>query len=202
MEKCQGMPHLGSQPAALKRFARGFTLMEVMIAMVIAGILSAMASVTLKTINSKLKVQGSLDDLRNAIQLAHSNAMSQKHNSGILIDVPNHRYLRFVDSSGAGASDGLYSTGETILQGWTALPSAMVFYNVASSLSPTPILRKCDAAQTFTSGATQVGTYAIVFRSDGSSWATFTAKLGVSTLTKDTFQLTVIPPTGYVTMDK
>ena len=184
------------------RKPHGFTLMEVMIGLVIVGILSAMASVTLKTINSKMKVQGSLDDLRNAIQLAHSNAMTQKHNSGILIDVPNHRYLRFVDSSGAGASDGLYSTGEAILQGWTALPSALVFYSVASSLSPTPILRKCDAAQTFTSGATQVGTYSIVFRSDGSSWAGFTAKLGVNGMTKDTIQLTVIPPTGYVAMDR
>jgi len=193
------MPHLGFQPAASKR--PGFTIVEMLLVVVLVGILSALASVSLKTFNSKMKVRGSVDELRDAIQLAHSDAMTRRHNSGILVDVTNLRYLRFVDSSSSGASNGIYSTGERLIQVWTALPPQLAFYSVASSLSPTPILRKCDAAQTYTSGAAQSGQYSIVFRPDGTSWATFTAKLGMAS-TKDTFRLAVLPPTGYVVLEK
>ena len=193
------MGPLEIQPRASKPL--GFTLLEIMIAVVIVGILSTMASVSLSRYNSRMKVLGAVDDLKNAFLIARSDACTHKHNSGVLLDVPNRRYLRFIDSTAGNVQNGRYAAGERILQAWTSLPSTMVFYSIASSVSPAAAPRVCGIAAPTTSSTTQSGQYSVVFRPDGSSWATFLAKLSTTSFS-DTVSLSVIPPTGYVDLEK
>jgi len=181
---------------------RGFTLVETMIVLVLVGILTGLAAVGWQRFTWQIKVRGAMDDLRGAIQLARSDAMTKRHNSGILIDVDGLRYLRFIDSSASGNADGLYNAGESVIQNWTSLPQTMFFYgSPASSISPTPPIRKCDQPATTSTGAAQTGMYSIVFRSDGSSWASFDAQIGVQSFT-DKFHLFVLPSTGWIALEK
>lgn len=180
---------------------RGFTLMEVLVVLVLVGILTALATVGWQRFTWQVRVRGALDDLRNAIQLARSDATTRKRSSGILIDQDSLRYLRFVDSSSTGESNGRYDAGEFILQPWTKFPSRLVFFDVQSSIQAILPPRKCDQLPSATLPAHQHGTYSIVFKSDGSSMATFQAKLGIRSF-PDTFHLNILPPTGWVMLEK
>ena len=175
--------------------------MEVMVVVVIIGILSSMASVLWTRFSGRINARGGMDELRNAIQLARSDAITRRRNSGILIDKDSLRYLRFIDSSATGAQNGRYDLGEVILQKWTKLPSKLVFFNIVSSIPTILPPQKCDQPASTSIATPQSGQYSIVFRSDGSSMGTFQAKLGVESF-PDTFHLVVLPPTGWVLLEK
>jgi hypothetical protein len=150
----------------------------------------------------RLQARGAIEEFRDAILLARSDAVTRKRNSGIFIDASAMRYLRFVDSSSIGESDGRYQSGETILQTWAPLPRRLLGYEFTSSLSPDPLPRDCrSAASPSTTSAEPPGSYSLVFRSDGRAWATLQAKLGVESFPNDTFRLNVLPPTGLVTLE-
>lgn len=175
--------------------------MEMLVVLVIVGILCGLASVLWTRFSWKINARGGMDELRNAIQLARSDATTRKRSSGILIDTDSLRYLRFIDSSATGAQNGRYDPGEVILQRWTKLPRKLVFFDVKSSISATTSPPKCDQPASTTSATPQSGTYSIVFKSDGSSMAAFRAKLGIESF-PDTFNLVVLPPTGWVLLEK
>ncbi len=175
-----------------------------MVVLALIGILAGLASVSWKRITYKFRVLGAVDELRNAIQLARSDAMTRRRHSGILIDTAGRRFLRFIDSSRTTSlSDGTFTPSEdSILQDWKGLPSQMVAYGVASSYTPLREPRQCGATTVVTTTIRSGPAFPIVFRPDGSSWATFEALLGVEGFPKDTFRLTVFPPTGFVQMEK
>jgi len=183
------------------RSIHGFTLLEVMVAVAIVGILSLMASTSLKRYISRMKVLGAVDDLRNAFQVARADATTNKHHSGVLLEVTNLRYLRFIDSTTGNIQNGRYASPERIVQGWTSLPATMVFYSIASSISPAAAPRTCGVGGSTSSSTAQSGQYSIVFRPDGSSWASFSAKMSTSSFS-DTLTLSIVPPTGYVDLEK
>jgi len=175
--------------------------MELMVVLVIAGILTVMAVGGWKRIQWRVQVLGAADEFRNALLLARSDATTRQRNSGMVLDTANHRYLRFVDSLPLdGSADGKYESGETVLQNWQPLPAHLVFYPIVSTVSYDPAPSNCGTT-TAPSSTPQAGTYSVVFKPDGRCWADFKAKFGISTFPDDTFTLTVLPPTGLVTLE-
>jgi type II secretory pathway pseudopilin PulG len=173
-------------------------MIEMMVVLVVVGLLAGMASSVWKKFGGKMRAQGDFDGLHKAILLAKSDAFTKRHHSGLLLDVANGKYLRFVDSSVAtGAQDGQYLSGERIIQDWNGLSPAFKFYAVASSLSPLPPIRKCATAASSTSTA-QSGLYSIVFRPDGTSWSSLSLAAGSTSIPGDTTRLYVVQTSGLV----
>lgn len=180
----------------------GFTLMEMIVVLVVIGTFASMAVPGWKRITWKLRAGGAIDEFRNAVMLAKSDAKTRRHCSGIFIDADNSKYLRFVDSNDVtGAPNGLYDAKEKILQGWTKFPPELKFEEVASSISPQPSPRVCGQAASVASVG-QSGSYSVVFRPDGTSWATLAAKLTVRGFPKDTFRLSLFPTTGLLALGR
>jgi len=192
-------------PHDTRQFRRsaGFTLIEMMVVVLIVGIVAGLSIPTWNKFTAKMKVSGAVRDMRSAIFVARSDAITRKRYSGILLDFSNRRYERFVDSSATASTtnDCHYQAGEKILQAWTSMPPQVVFYDAASSLSGKPALHNCDASAGALSDTAQVGTYALVFMPDGRSCATLSAKMGLAAMPKDTLRLTVFPATGLVTLE-
>jgi type II secretory pathway pseudopilin PulG len=177
--------------------------MELMVVVVIVGILSVLAVVGWKRIQWRVQVLGAADEFRNALLLARSDATTRQRNSGLYIDVGNLRYERFVDSSLTdGSANGTFDSGEVVLQGWQPLPAHMVFDSINSTVSPEPQPHPCTSAGTASPTRSDTGgMYSVVFRPDGRCWATFRTRFGISTFPDDTFTLTVLSPTGLVTLE-
>jgi len=180
----------------------GFTILEVVIVVVMVGIVAAMSATAWTRLTWNIQAKGAVEEFRDAILLARSDAITRKRNSGIFVDVSGMRYLRFVDSSSLGEADGRYQAGERIVRDWSKLPARLLAYEFRSSISPDPTPRPCEsAASTPTSITESPGSYSIVFRPDGRVWATLQAKLGIESFPNDTFRLNVFPPTGLVTLE-
>jgi Tfp pilus assembly protein FimT len=176
--------------------------MELMVVLVIVGILSVLAAGGWKRIQWRVQVLGAADEFRNALLLARSDATARQRNSGIVFDPANLRYLRFVDSLPSdGSSNGRYDSGETVLQGWQPFPAHMVIDKVTSTVSSDPLPRPCNSTATTPTTTSQTSLYSVVFRPDGRCWADFYAKFEISTFPNDTFVVTVLPPTGLVTLE-
>jgi len=165
----------------------------------IVGLLAGLATTVWKRVIWRMQVGGAMNEFRDAIVSARSDAVTRRRNSGIVFDPAGKRYLRFVDSTGNDIHDGRYSTGERILKPWTALPKQLIVYSVSAAISPEPTPRPCQGRSSTVSSA-QVGTFSITFRPSGQSWSTFQAKLGVATFPSDTFRVDILPATGLVTM--
>jgi Tfp pilus assembly protein FimT len=172
-------------------------MIEMMVVLVLVGLLAGMASSAWKKATGKMKAQADFDGLQKSLLLAKSDAITKKHHSGLLLDVGNKKYLRFVDSSNAGVQDGQYSVGERILQNWTQLSSDFKFFSIASSLSPLPSVRKCGTTASL-SPTNQSGVYSIVFRPDGTSWSSLSLNSGNNSIPNDTTRLYVIQASGLV----
>ena len=139
---------------------------------------------------------GAAQEFRDAILLARSDAITKKRNSGILIDQAGMRFLRFIDSN---PTNGRYdSTQERLLQGWQSFPSSLVIDSIHSTMSPDPLPQACDGSDAAVDASSQTGTYSLVFKPDGRSWADLSAKLGVRSFPNDTFEFSVLPATGLV----
>jgi len=174
----------------------------VAVVLAMVGIVAAMGATAWKRLVWNVQARGAVEEFRDAILLARSDAVTRKRNSGIFIDASRMRYMRFVDSSSLGEADGRYQSGETVLHDWTNLPQRLLNHEITSSLSPDPTPRACGTSASATTLPTEPpGSYSIVFRPDGRAWATLQAKLGVETFPTDTFRLNVFPPTGLVTLE-
>jgi prepilin-type N-terminal cleavage/methylation domain-containing protein len=178
---------------------KGFTFLEMLVVLVIVGVMAGMAAITWNRTMGKYKARSAMDELRNAILQSRSDAMTRKRYSGILIDVGNLQYMRFVDDqpSSPNPQNGVYDDGETVLQPWKALPAQMVFLGPpSSSRASVRPPRGCGIVPPVATSA--AGTYSVVFRPDGGASASFDALVGIANLPADTFRLTVTPPTGFV----
>lgn len=172
-------------------------MIEMMVVIVLVGLLAGMATTVWKSLAGRMKSRSDVEDLRKAILLAKSDAVTRNRHTGIYLDAANRKYLMFVDSSSTGSQDGQYLSGERILQGWRQMGSDTKIYSVASSLTPLPPIRKCGHSATGTSSS-QSGFYSIVFRPDGSSWASLVLAAGNTSLPGDTTRLYVVQASGLV----
>lgn len=174
-----------------------------MVVVVIVGILSGIGAVTWSKFLSKMKTTDEVNELRNGVLSARSDAITRKRYSGILINFDQRKYTLFVDSSATASTTNncRYESGEKIIRPWTTVSSKVTFFSPTSSIPPTPTIRNCGSGASTGSSTVQAGAFAIVFRADGSSCAPLFVKIGNSDLPRDTFRLSV-PLTGIVTMEK
>lgn len=181
---------------------QGFTMVELLVVIAIIGILSGMAQLSWSRVYRAFLGKGAATDLRNALVLARADATSRGRYSGVAIDTANKRFLRFIDSTSPAIHDGKYTSGESLVQGWTSLPGKVVFHSVSSSISSAATTRGCGAPATTGSSTAQSGTFSVVFTPEGNSMATLTLRLSPDSASRDTSTITVLPATGLVTMDR
>lgn len=174
-----------------------------MVVVAILGVLSGLGIMTWSKFLSRMRTTDQINELRDAIHQARSDAITRKRHSGILVDFTQRRYLLFVDSSATASStnNGRYETGEKILRTWTSVSSEVAFYSPTSSIPPAPTIRTCGTSGSAGTSTTQTGAYSIVFRADGSACAPLFVKIGNADAPSDTFRLNV-PLTGLLTMEK
>jgi type IV fimbrial biogenesis protein FimT len=67
-----GLPQLGSAPVAARR--AGFTVVELMVALAVAGILGTLGAASFGGVIGRTRVTGDSNDLLNAIELTRSEA--------------------------------------------------------------------------------------------------------------------------------
>jgi len=91
-----------------------FTLIEVLIVVVIIGIASAMAGAGFSLFMKKISAKSEAYRLRDAIQLARSDAMARSRNSGIALDSTGLSWVRFIDSPASGTL-GVFDPADTLV---------------------------------------------------------------------------------------
>lgn len=180
----------------------GFTIIEVLIVVVLIGIVSGMAYGGWKRVMWRVHALGAVDEFRGALMLARSDATTRQRFSGVLLDLPGRRYLRFVDSTAGDVHDGRYSVGERIIQDWTELPRHMTVFSLVSSLAAPPTVRTCGVAATSTPATPQVAFYSLVFTPEGRSMATFSVRFGIESFPGDTLGIDILPATGLVLLER
>lgn len=190
------LPGFSTRPGRLN----GFTLMEMLVVIVIVSLVAAVAFTGWSGLIARLQSHGVASQVRDALVSARMDAQTRNRNTGVLLDPAGFRFLVFVDSSAAGPN-GRYDASDVVLHSWSSFSSKATFVSLNSSISPDPIPRTCNAAAAAPSSVTQSGTYSVVFRPDGRSWAAFQAKL-VPPKSTDTFVLGVLPSTGLVTLEQ
>jgi len=169
---------------------------------VLIGIVSGMAYGGWKRVMWRIQSLGAVDDFRGTLMLARSDAVARQRFSGVLLDLPGRRYLRFVDSTAGDVHDGRYSTGERVLQDWSALPNHMTVFSLVSSLAAPPTVRSCGTTATATPATPQVALYSLVFTPEGRSMATFSVRFGIESYPGDTLGIDILPATGLVLLER
>lgn len=82
---------------------RGMTLMEVMTAVMIVGIISAMAFPKFETAIDRLEIRSSNRDLTSALKLARSMAITDKQQYAVALDNTNKTFTIFKDMTNPSA---------------------------------------------------------------------------------------------------
>ena len=82
-----------------RRFANGFTMLEMMIIVVIIGIAAALAAPTFFSATPRLRARTEARNLLNMVRLARSKAISDGAQYGVYLDTANRQYLLFKDIS-------------------------------------------------------------------------------------------------------
>jgi prepilin-type N-terminal cleavage/methylation domain-containing protein len=181
---------------------RGFTIVELLIVVVLIGIVSAFSVSGWKRVQWRVNALGAADELRSRLAEARSDAMTRHRYSGIVLDVPGKRYLRFIDSNGVDVHNGKYDADETVISPWSELPPHLVVHDLESSLTGKVTWRDCSGTATANEAdIAQSGVYSLVFSPDGYTLGTFLLKLGVESFPADTFRISVLPATGLVTLE-
>lgn len=195
------MPKLWSTHG-VRRPHPGFTIIEVLIVVVLIGIVSGLAYGGWKRVMWRVNSLGAVDEFRGALMLARSDATTRQRFSGVLLDLPGRRYLRFLDSTAGDVHDGRYSSGERILHSWSELPRHMVVYSLNSSLAAPPTVRSCGVAAVSTPATPQAALYSLVFTPEGRTMATFRIRFGIESFPVDTLGLDILPATGLVLTER
>jgi prepilin-type N-terminal cleavage/methylation domain-containing protein len=92
----------------------GFTLIEVLIVVVIIGIATAMAGAGFSLLMKKFTAKSVAYRLRDAVQLARSDAMSRSRNSGFALGAADLKWIRFIDNQ-SGGTIGAWDASDTLI---------------------------------------------------------------------------------------
>ena len=140
----------------------GLTLVELMIAVSILGIIFAVGTTTLLTHLPAMRLKSATRDLFSTMMQAKTEAMRRGASVSIAFNTAGNSYIMFLDNgAGAGgiAGNGIIDGTETILQTATVLPDKVTFV-----------------------GATTFGNNALVFTSRGIPVNGFNGGLGNGTV--------------------
>jgi prepilin-type N-terminal cleavage/methylation domain-containing protein len=86
----------------MRNSRHAFTLFEVLIVVVIIGIATAMAGSGFSLLMKKFTAKAVAHKMRDAIQLARSDAMARSRNNGIALDTATKQWVRFIDNPTSG----------------------------------------------------------------------------------------------------
>lgn len=115
-------------PARVDRFStrqQGFTLLELVVALVIAGILFAIATPSLNALGEGMRYRGAVSDLIKSIDQARRDALRTGIPVDLIIDAPNYTFQL--------APEGELDLGT----GWQSLPDELSINVVyAAEVSP------------------------------------------------------------------
>lgn len=90
---------------------RGFTFVELIVAVAVVGVLAALAAPRFFRTMTQLKAKGAARDAVSVLRLARSQAVSKKIRYGVLFELDNRRITYFRDDN----SSGTYDTGDSLL---------------------------------------------------------------------------------------
>lgn len=157
--------------------ARGITIMELMITVVIIGIVSAMAVPRMQTAYERMDFKSSVREMTSSLRMARSLAISKKGQYGIYFDPSKMTVTLFEDLVNIATPD--FVAGDSVIN--------------IDTLS-----------QDFTSLATDVTNNVILFRSNGSANFTGTGNI-ISLATTSNMvaisQTNILASTGRVSTD-
>lgn len=152
------MPRRPPRPGPAPRRPPGYTLVELLTACALLGVLGAVAYPRLDT--ARLDADGAAHEVRVALQLAQRLAITQQATVVVGIDSATRRLRLLEDLNGNARSDA----GERIT--WRALPTHTAFATppsrVAGGAAPGAIVQLAEVVD---------GLPSVVFRRDGSASA-------------------------------
>jgi Tfp pilus assembly protein FimT len=120
---------------------RGTTLLELVIAAVVLGVIVTMAGPQFGDTIQKLKFKSKSRDVVSDIRLVRSDAVSQRTQFGIHFDYEQNGYVLFKDLVNPGLYQ--YDTGDSVLKTISWGQEASLYY---TSFDPTTIIFKPDGS--------------------------------------------------------
>jgi prepilin-type N-terminal cleavage/methylation domain-containing protein len=95
----------------------GVTLIEVVIVIVMIGILASMVTTGWRTIQNRMRDRQGMQQLASLMREARLDAVARTRATGIVIDLPQRRTLRFVDNQTVGIM-GQYDEYDQVIESW------------------------------------------------------------------------------------
>lgn len=120
---------------------KGTTLLELVIAAVVLGVIVAMAAPRFGDTIQRLKFKGKSRDVVSDIRLVRSDAVSQRTQFGIHFDYEQNGYILFKDLVNPGLYQ--YDSGDSVLKTINWGREALLYY---TSFDPSTIIFKPDGS--------------------------------------------------------
>ncbi len=120
---------------------RGITLLELMIAVVVLGVIVAMAAPEFGDVLKRLKFKNKSRDLVSDLRLARSDAIAQRTQFGLYFDLGQNQYIMFKDK--VNPSLFTYDAGDSVIK-TVSLDQDVLLYS--SSLTDNTIVFKPDGS--------------------------------------------------------
>jgi prepilin-type N-terminal cleavage/methylation domain-containing protein len=133
---------------------KGITLLELLIATVIIGIVATLAIPRFGQVMEKLKLKTAGRDIVSSLRLARSNAVSQRDQFGVYFDLYSRQYVLFKDLANPGSFT--YDVGADSDMVTNTLPGSVNFGY--SSFSNSVVIFKPDGSAS-SSGAVDLYSY-------------------------------------------
>jgi len=125
----------------LRSNSRGTTLLELVIAAVVLGVIVAMAAPQFGDTLQRLKFKGKSRDVVSDIRLARSDAVSQRTQFGVHFDYEGNGYVLFKDLVNPGLY--LYEVGDSVIKTIAWGRDALLYY---TSFDPSTVIFKPDGS--------------------------------------------------------
>jgi type IV fimbrial biogenesis protein FimT len=111
---------------------KGFTILELIIAIVILGVLAAIAIPGFARYGPDMRLKGAVRDLKSDMALAKLRAIRENADVALLFDTANNRYTVFVDDgSGGGVAGDWIQNGSEVLIKTEDIASDVAMYDAS-----------------------------------------------------------------------